>query len=65
MSRIYKHFKGSLYEYICTAKYINNLDIYFVIYRDEKGQHWAREAKEFHGVTEDGKKRFELIYSRT
>lgn len=60
----YRHYKGGIYTHICAAKHTENEEL-LTVYHDEYGRVWARPSKMFHGYTEDGEKRFELISEPT
>jgi hypothetical protein len=60
----YRHYKGGLYEYICTARMESDPDTELVIYRAADNSVWARKKANFFETIEiDGKSvpRFELL----
>lgn len=60
----YRHYKGGIYEYICTARLESEPDTNLVIYRAANNSVWARTESNFFDTVEiDGKPvpRFELL----
>lgn len=60
----YRHYKGGIYEYICTAQLESAPDVNMVIYRASNGSIWARTAENFFETVDvEGKRipRFALI----
>lgn len=55
---IYKHFKGGMYEVLYVAKYSEDPEQEFVVYKSlEKGTHWVRPLSMFiEEVERDGYK---------
>lgn len=56
----YRHYKGNVYTFLYAAKHTESGE-HLVIYMDEFGLVWARPYAMFHGLTEDGVKRFVLL----
>jgi len=60
----YRHYKGGIYEYICTATLESDPSVQMMVYKSEEGTIWTRPAAEFLGqVNEKGQTipRFQLI----
>lgn len=60
----YRHYKGGIYEYICTASLESDPQKKLVIYRAADNSVWARDETNFFETIEfDGKPvpRFELL----
>lgn len=60
----YRHYKGGIYEYICTASLESEPETKLVIYRAADDSIWARkETNFFETIIVDGKSvpRFELL----
>ncbi|MDQ9169543.1 DUF1653 domain-containing protein [Oxalobacteraceae bacterium R-40] len=60
----YRHYKGGIYEYICTARLESDPETKMVIYRAADNSIWARKQENFFEIIEiNGKpvQRFELI----
>jgi hypothetical protein len=60
----YRHYKGGIYEYICTAQLESDPAVEMVIYRAANGSVWARTHENFfENVEVEGRRipRFELI----
>ncbi len=60
----YRHYKGGIYDYICTARLEAEPQTNMVIYRASDNSVWARKEENFFETVEiDGKRmpRFELL----
>jgi len=60
----YRHFKGGLYEIICTASLESDPSVQMVVYKAENGTIWTRPAAVFFEQVEHLGKlipRFQLI----
>lgn len=60
----YRHYKGGLYEVICSAKLESDPSITMIVYRSANGSIWTRPEKVFfENVEHEGKivPRFALI----
>jgi hypothetical protein len=60
----YRHYKGGIYEYICTAQLESDPATHLVIYRAADNSVWARRQDNFFETIEvDGKRtpRFDLL----
>lgn len=60
----YRHYKGGLYEYLCTARLESDPAIDMIVYRASDGTVWTRTAQNFFECVEkDGKQvpRFEKL----
>lgn len=56
----YRHFKGEIYEVVGVAKHSETLEE-MVVYRNEKGELWARPKKMFMENVSEGVPRFKYI----
>jgi hypothetical protein len=64
MMKKYRHYKGGLYEIICTANLESDRSVQMMVYKSEDGTVWTRPASEFfEQVNDKGQKipRFQLI----
>lgn len=57
----YKHYKGGIYTVIADEAKHSETKEWFVVYTNEIGDVWIRPHEMFHGYTEDGRKRFDLL----
>ena len=60
----YRHYKGGIYDYICTARLESDPQTNMVIYRAADNSVWARKEDNFFETVEiDGRRmpRFELL----
>ncbi len=62
----YKHFKGGIYEWVCSATLESDPSVQMVVYRSANGTIWTRpESVFFEEIEHEGQKipRFALIES--
>lgn len=60
----YRHYKGGVYEIICTATLESDRDVQMVVYKEENGMIWTRPVSDFYEhVEHDGQliSRFKVI----
>jgi len=60
----YRHYKGGIYECICTATLESDPSQQMMVYKSDEGTIWTRPASEFFGqVNDNGRtvQRFQLI----
>jgi len=60
----YRHYKGNVYELVCTALLESDPDVEMIVYRAANGTTWTRPASVFFELVDhEGKKipRFERI----
>lgn len=60
----YRHYKGGIYEYICTATLESDPSVTMVVYRASNGSIWTRPESVFFESVDDGERsvaRFALI----
>jgi hypothetical protein len=48
----YRHYKGGLYEFVCTATLESDPSVQMVVYRAANGTIWTRPASVFHELVE-------------
>ncbi len=66
MFEIYRHYKGNHYLRLASSLHSEDLamhEVYRSLYDNPKSRSWVRPAAMFHGVTEQGQRRFALVGS--
>ncbi len=64
MIKQYRHYKGGIYEFVCTAKLESDPGVQMVVYKSADGSIWTRPASVFfEPVVHNGQTipRFQLI----
>ena len=59
-----RHYKGGIYTVIADEAKNSETGELYVVYANAIGDVWIRPREMFHGYTEDGRKRFDLIEYR-